>query len=101
MRIEVLLTPDCRHAVEALVRLRSALEMMGLHDATFTCRTISKPSEAIAADFRGSPGYYVDGRDIFPGDGAPTLGCRTFVDGTLALPTVGHLRDALQSCDPL
>ncbi|MGZ3100661.1 hypothetical protein [Streptomyces sp. H72] len=52
------------------------LDELGLHDTTFTTRTIADQAEAERLGFTGSPAILVDGQDPFTepgreGSGAP------------------------------
>jgi hypothetical protein len=101
MRIEVQVTPNCSHAAKAIEQLRRALDSMGLFDADVTSRTIRPHDEAVAADFYGSPSFHRDGRDIFPRHGTPNLECRPYPNSATPVPNFNHLREALQTANPL
>ncbi|MFE9888560.1 hypothetical protein [Streptomyces scopuliridis] len=98
MEIEILVVPDCPNEKPAVERLRGALADAGLHDTTFSIRTISDPEEAERIGFTGSPTILIDGHDPFAEPGRPVgLSCRMYrtPDGLAGVPGRDQLRLAL------
>ncbi|MFE1962755.1 hypothetical protein [Streptomyces sp. NPDC059479] len=102
MEIEILVVPDCPNEKPAAERLRSALDAVGMHDTTFTIRTISDPEEAERIGFTGSPTILIDGHDPFAEPGRTAgLSCRIYPaaaptsDGPVGVPGFDQLREAL------
>lgn len=91
--------PECPGAEEATVLLRTALNDIGLPDATFTVGLIDTDEAARARRFAGSPAFVVDGTDVFDtGDGHGSMACRMYMtpDGPRNLPALGDLCAALR-----
>ncbi|MGZ3117008.1 hypothetical protein [Streptomyces sp. H62] len=74
------------------------LEELGLHDTTFSIRTIADQAEVERLGLTGSPTVLVDGQDPFTEPGrAAGLTCRVYrtQDGLVRLPATGQLRQVL------
>ncbi|MGW2054112.1 hypothetical protein ACWCOZ_09310 [Streptomyces sp. NPDC001840] len=98
MEIEILVVPDCPNEKPAAERLRGALNAVGMHNTTFTIRTISDPEEAERIGFTGSPTILINGRDPFAEPGRTAgLSCRIYQtpDGLAGVPGLDQLREAL------
>lgn len=99
MKVEILHTDDCPNWVEASVRVRAALDLLGLTGVALDVRTLTSSAEAAAVPFAGSPTILIDGSDAFP-DGARTadLACRVYrtETGFAGAPTVGQIATALR-----
>lgn len=70
MRIEVLVTPGCRHAAQTVQLVEEVLRGEGAEAAVATI-TVASAEAAAQLSFPGSPTVRVDGRDIEPN--APTI----------------------------
>ena len=100
MLIEILHIADCPNWREAGTRLRTALAQLGVAEASIDFRLLSEPADLRGVPFAGSPTMLVDGRDLFPSQGATgDLACRIYIsDGRLApVPTVDELITALRT----
>ena len=98
MRIEILHIDDCPNWQEAGVRLRAALTKAGLVEFAIDYRRVGEGENLRGAPFAGSPTILVDGRDLFPAEGATSdLACRVYIsDGRMTgLPTVDDIVAAL------
>ena len=100
--VEILHIDDCPNWREATTRVRAALETIDRGVTTSEVEFIRIADRAQLRDlpFAGSPTILVNGRDLFPSDGATDdLACRVYLSqGRLvALPTVGELVDALRT----
>lgn len=99
MEVELLVIPECPGADEASVLLRTALNVIGLPEATFTVTLIDTDEVARERRFAGSPAFVVDGTDVFDtGDGPGSMACRMYVTphGPRNLPALGDLCVALK-----
>lgn len=100
MKVELLYIDDCPSSDEIGVRLREAIDRVGLPDVSVESRRIAADADAAATpQFAGSPTVLIDGEDPFPSGGhAATLACRVYlVDGVLAgMPSVAQLEVALR-----
>ncbi len=100
MQIEILHIAECPNWSEAGVRMRAALASIGAGVGDIDYHLVSAVAQLDDLAFAGSPTILVDGRDLFPSDGATSdLACRVYVsEGRLAgLPTVNELIDALRA----
>jgi hypothetical protein len=100
MRIEILYIADCPNWRDAGTRLHTALARLGVAEVSIDYRLLSEREDFRGAPFAGSPTMLVDGRDLFPSQGATgDLACRVYVsEGRLApLPTVDDLTTALRA----
>lgn len=91
--------PECPAAENASTLLRTALNDIGLPDATFTVWVIDSDEAAHARRFAGSPAFVVDGKDLFDtGDGHGSMACRMYLtpEGPSNLPALRDLRAALK-----
>lgn len=94
-----MVTPDCPHEGSAAALLRTALDDVGLTEATFTTTVVATTEEATRMGFVGSPTILVDGEDPFAVPGAqPALACRLYPSrtGPTGVPPLRELRQALK-----
>jgi proline dehydrogenase len=79
MRVELLATPDCPHALRAEEILRSALTVDGREPAIERVY-VSNIDDAAGLGFHGSPTVRLDGRDVVPPppELPINLGCRLY-----------------------
>lgn len=99
MRVEVLYWSGCPSLAPALADLRAALAELGA-DADVAVREVVGDEQAVAERFCGSPTIRVGGRDLFPVDEPPSLGCRIYWrrNGQASpTPDPDDLRDALRA----
>lgn len=98
MRLQVLHIDDCPNAAEAMVRLRGALDVVGMHDLTIETVTVHNASAAAKIAFAGSPTFLVDGTDLFPATPSRALACRVYPtdNGLAGTPTRAQLEHALR-----
>jgi len=99
MDVELLLVLECPNGEEAAVRLREALDGVGLVTTPFRTTVINTWAEAEDRGFVGSPTILIDGRDPFAAPEArPALACRIYpgVTGAVGVPPLRELRQALK-----
>ena len=99
MIVELLVVPECPNEGEAAVRLREALDDVGLVATPFRTTVINTFAEAEARGFVGSPTILIDGRDPFAApEPRPALACRVYpgVTGVVGVPPLRELRQALK-----
>jgi proline dehydrogenase len=78
MRVELLVTPHCPHAVQTEEILRRALTSNG-REPKVERVYINDLDHAAGLGFHGSPTVRIDGRDVAPPDNLPiNLGCRLY-----------------------
>lgn len=102
MKIEVLHIDGCPSWVEAGRRLEEALLTTSHADATVEYRLLRTREDASGVAFAGSPTITLDGRDMFPSDGATTdLACRIYSTpgGLSGSPTTEQLSEAISLYD--
>jgi len=88
----------CPHWRLAAERVRDALQLAGLTDATVEHEPVETMEDAIRTGFRGSPTILVDGTDPWAEGDAPIgLACRIYRTeaGPQGAPTVAELRAVL------
>jgi peroxiredoxin len=98
-RVELLWWDGCPTHEEAGRLLAATLEEMGRSDVRVERIHIEKQADAARRAFPGSPTFQVGGRDLFPVEAAPALGCRVYrrPDGRIApLPSTDELRERLR-----
>ncbi|MCA1783258.1 MAG: hypothetical protein ABR500_04555 [Dermatophilaceae bacterium] len=98
--ITLLVVPDCPNEKVAAESLREALALEGLQGVPFATIVVEDEDLADRLGFTGSPSVHVDGRDLFPTDGPPSMVCRLYPGhgGRLrGAPTVLDLRAALRT----
>ena len=96
MNVELLVVLECPNEGEAAVRLREALDDVGLVTTPFRTTVINTLAEAEACDFVGSPTILIDGRDPFAAPEArPALACRVY-PGVTGLVGVPPLREGVE-----
>ena len=96
--VRVVYFDDCSSWRTAHERLVGALDRVGRGDDRVELTVVETGSEAVAANFRGSPTILVDGLDLFPGPGvSESLACRLYSTsaGLAGSPTVEDLVRAL------
>lgn len=99
MDVELLVIQDCPNEEHAAVRLRDALDDVGLLSAPFRTTVINTLAEAEGRGFVGSPTILIDGRDPFAEPEAPpALACRVYsgATGAVGVPPLRELRQALK-----
>jgi hypothetical protein len=87
------------HEGAAAVRLREALDDVGLTRVSFRTGVIKTLEQGAGRGFVGSPTILIDGRDPFPSPGAqPAVACRMYagVTGAVGFPPLRELRHALK-----
>ena len=94
MRIRLLHIDECPNWADAEVRLRAALNELGLSDTPVAVELLATPEDTIGTAFAGSPTIEVDGTDLFPSDGATNRVYRT-PTGLAGLPTQEQIVEAL------
>ena len=80
-RVELLWWAGCPSHDDAYDLLTSVLAEMGRDEVVVRRERIRTRDEAVTRDFPGSPTFQVGGRDLFPIDAAPALGCRVYDTG--------------------
>jgi hypothetical protein len=97
--VELLWCQGCPSTEEAVELVRAEMQRAGIDPATLRLREIRDDTEAVRAEFPGSPTVRVDGRDVQPPDGDPVgLTCRVYRlrDGRVSpLPDRNQVREAL------
>jgi hypothetical protein len=94
MDVTLMYVDGCPSWREAEARLHEALALVGRPEVAVTLRRIETDEEAVAAEFRGSPTFLVDGADPFAEDGGGFgLSCRLYRTdaGLVGSPTVDQL----------
>jgi hypothetical protein len=90
----------CPNSTLAEERLREALRILGLTDATVLLHLITSDEEAQEARFRGSPTILIDGVDPFVTDDKAPFGlsCRLYRTeaGLAGSPTLDQLVEVLR-----
>ena len=82
LSIEVLVTPDCPHADEAIRRVREAVARL-TPGSDVRVTTVLDAAEAESRPFPGSPTILIDGVDLEAPDAGPrAFACRRYQDGT-------------------
>jgi hypothetical protein len=97
MKLELLYFDDCPNWRVAAERLDAVATSRGL---VVEHHAVSSAEEAEAAQFRGSPTVFVDGRDPFATGGEPFgLACRVYQtpDGPAGSPTVRQLEAVIDA----
>jgi arsenate reductase len=85
--IEVLVTPGCPHAEEAIQRVRQAAARLAPRSEV-RVTTVAGRDEATTLDFPGSPTIRTDGLDLEGSDvGPPAFACRRYEGGSGVPPT--------------
>jgi len=80
--IEVLVTPGCPHAEEAIARVGDVASRLAPGSNT-RATTVRDADEAVSLDFPGSPTVRVDGLDLEGAAiGPPAFACRRYEDGS-------------------
>ena len=100
MRVEILHIDDCPNTAKAGDAARAALDAAGLGDVPVEFVLLTTPDAARETPFAGSPTIAVDGRDLFPSDGATdALACRVYPTpvGLAGVPTVEQIVEALRA----
>lgn len=90
---------ECPNWREACARVASALEIVGASRGSVEHRLVTDATVGRTPQFAGSPTILIDGRDLFPSEGATAdLACRVYVsEGRLAgLPSVDEIVAALK-----
>jgi hypothetical protein len=77
-RVELLWWEGCPSHDEAEMLLHTALGELGRTDVALRRVRVADLDEAAARDFSGSPTFQVGGRDLFPSEADPALGCRIY-----------------------
>ncbi|MGW9631128.1 hypothetical protein ACWGST_10520 [Agromyces sp. NPDC055520] len=118
MRVEILHIDGCPNTERAGANVRAALDVVrlrgaghgaagfdtaghgaaGLADVPVEFVLLTTPEAARETAFAGSPTIAVDGRDLFPSDGATdALACRVYPTpaGLAGVPTVEQIVEAL------
>ena len=98
MRIRLLHIDECPNWADAEVRLRAALNELGLSDTPVAVELLATPEDTIGTAFAGSPTIEGDGTDLFPSDGATNdLACRVYrtPTGLAGLSTQEQIVEAL------
>ncbi len=100
MRVRLLRIDECPNWADAEVRLRAALDELGLSDTPVAVELLATPEDTVGTAFAGSPTIEVDGTDLFPSDGATNdLACRVYrtPTGLAGLPTQEQIVEALRA----
>ncbi|KRC61324.1 hypothetical protein ASE14_10535 [Agromyces sp. Root81] len=98
MHVEILHIDDCPNTAKAGAAARAALDAAGLAEVAVEFVLLTTPEAARETPFAGSPTIAVDGRDLFPSDGATdSLACRVYPTptGLAGAPTVEQIAEAL------
>ncbi|MBI1378544.1 MAG: thioredoxin family protein [Frankiales bacterium] len=98
MDVELQYFDGCPNWTVAQERLLEALRRAGHDDVSIVLRRVETHEDAVAANFRGSPSFLINGTDPFPtGEGAPGLSCRVYRSptGLSGCPSVEDLVTAL------
>lgn len=77
-RVDLLWWEGCPSHDDAEHLLRSALGELGRTDVGVRRVQVSDADDAAAHGFPGSPTFQVGGRDLFPSEADPALGCRIY-----------------------
>jgi hypothetical protein len=99
MQIDILHIADCPNWREAGVRMRAALATVGADPGAIDYHLVTERAQLDDLAFAGSPTILVDGRDLFPSEGAThDLACRVYIshDRIAGLPAVDELVEALR-----
>lgn len=106
MDFELRTIPGCPNSGPALKLFREVLAAEGRAADSLTVHEVASEREAKELQFRGSPSFIAEGRDLFPAEGrdlfpaesAPALSCRLYLTGHSAagLPSAESLRNALR-----
>lgn len=101
MDFELRTIPGCPNSGPALKLFREVLAAEGRDGESLTVREVASEREAKELQFRGSPSFIAEGRDLFPAESAPALSCRLYRPGHSAagLPSAESLRNALRGID--
>ena len=97
MHIEILYVPECPHVIPTTLRLREALDAVGV-SAIISETPIESAEAARTLGMRGSPTILVDGEDPFAStDETGSVSCRLYtVNGKLdGAPSVSQLVEML------
>lgn len=80
------------------MRLRHALDVVGLHELTVDAVLIRTEAEAANSPFAGSPTFLLDGADLFPATPTRSLACRVYPteNGLAGTPTQVQLEQVLR-----
>jgi len=100
VRIELLHIESCPGHAHARVRLRAALDELGLSGVEVQEVLVRTPEQAAQASFAGSPTILVDGEDLFPARRSLlALACRVYPteSGLADCPTQAQLVEALRA----
>lgn len=94
----LLVIPGCPNSASAKELFDAALELEGI-GAPAMVREISTEDEAALHDFHGSPGFSINGADLFESDAEPAVACRVYgtPDGFAGQPTLDALRQAIRA----
>ena len=98
-RVELLWTDGCPTHDDAHQLLEQTLSGMGREDVVVRLVHVGTRREADDRSFPGSPTFHVGGRDLFPADAPPSLGCRVYQrpDGRISpLPAPDDLEARLR-----
>lgn len=98
MDFELRTIPGCPNSGPALKLFREVLAAEGRAADSLTVHEVASEREAKELQFRGSPSFIAEGRDLFPAESAPALSCRLYLTGHSAagLPSAESLRNALR-----
>ncbi|WP_062387523.1 hypothetical protein [Demequina iriomotensis] len=100
MKVELLHIESCPGHAHARVRLRAALDDLGLAAVEVQEQLVRTSEQAAETSFAGSPTILVDGEDLFPtGQLLLALACRVYPTnaGLADCPTQAQLVEALRA----
>lgn len=80
MHVEVIVIPECPHALPAVARVREVVDSL-TPGTTVHEVVVATEERARATAFPGSPTVRVDGHDVDPVDIEPSLACRFYSNG--------------------
>ncbi len=100
----LLVVADCPNEAPATEAFREALALVGHPGAPLRRVVVDDEDLARRLGFLGSPSFHVDGQDLFPRGGAPSVACRLYPGlsgGLVGVPTVINLTKALLAAQRL
>lgn len=97
MKVQLLHIVDCPGTPVAELRVREALDALGLTNVPIELVMISTEDVAASMAFAGSPTILVDGVDLFPAQRISSLACRIYATegGIVGSPTRAQIQAAL------